>query len=532
MEARANPNGALTVVNVVGLEDYLRGVVPNELSPNLFPDIEAHKAQAVAARTYALRNRGKFASRGYDICATAACQVYRGHSSEQPLSDEAVEATRGIVALYGGAPINAFYSSTCGGHTEDAENIFGGAGAPYLKGVACVPERGAWGVIQSLAMPLELDEGAEADLSRDVALLEALGIVAQGTAEAKALRAIPADEELRAWTSGLLAALHREGCESQVEPPLVRRAGFADHLVQSLCWQERGRRLLAPGDPEYLLQVEDRGQLGKGDERLAAATLIFEGILSPSQDGKLRPNAVLSRGEAVGLLARTALRAEAPGLVRARFRGLDRATLQVWRGDEEEAYEIDPSVRLFRALDGVPAATSRLTIVAGDVLSYVLEDSRVVYLQAEQSRLGIAADRASRFYRWEVRLTPAQLAQNLARYGSVGTVKDVAPLRLGSSGRVIELAVRGSDGELVLEGLEVRRGLGLRENLFVIERETDASGTVERFVFTGKGWGHGVGLCQVGAYGMAQGGSSYEEILKHYYTGISLGTIAEDPSPH
>jgi stage II sporulation protein D len=65
----------------------------------------------------------------------------------------------------------------------------------------------------------------------------------------------------------------------------------------------------------------------------------------------------------------------------------------------------------------------------------------------------------------------------------------------------------------------------------VIERETDATGAVERFVFTGKGWGHGVGLCQVGAYGMAQGGSSYEEILRHYYTGISLGTITDDPAP-
>ena len=58
----------------------------------------------------------------------------------------------------------------------------------------------------------------------------------------------------------------------------------------------------------------------------------------------------------------------------------------------------------------------------------------------------------------------------------------------------------------------MRWGLGLRENLFVIDRESGAAG-VERFVITGKGWGHGVGLCQVGAFGMAQAGSSYEAIL-------------------
>ncbi len=56
----------------------------------------------------------------------------------------------------------------------------------------------------------------------------------------------------------------------------------------------------------------------------------------------------------------------------------------------------------------------------------------------------------------------------------------------------------------------------------MINRETGPRGEVERFVITGKGWGHGVGLCQVGAFGMAQAGSTFEEILKHYYTGVSL----------
>ncbi len=96
------------------------------------------------------------------------------------------------------------------------------------------------------------------------------------------------------------------------------------------------------------------------------------------------------------------------------------------------------------------------------------------------------------------------------------------PKRLGVSGRVVELGVVGSEGQLDLKGLQVRWGLGLRENLFVINRETGPRGEVERFVITGKGWGHGVGLCQVGAFGMAQAGSTFEEILKHYYTGVSL----------
>ena len=56
----------------------------------------------------------------------------------------------------------------------------------------------------------------------------------------------------------------------------------------------------------------------------------------------------------------------------------------------------------------------------------------------------------------------------------------------------------------------------------MIDRETSPDGRVARFVFTGKGWGHGVGLCQVGAYGLAQTGATAEAILKHYYTGVSI----------
>jgi stage II sporulation protein D len=110
----------------------------------------------------------------------------------------------------------------------------------------------------------------------------------------------------------------------------------------------------------------------------------------------------------------------------------------------------------------------------------------------------------------------------VARFGSVGEVRDLVPRRLGVSGRVVELAVVGTEGELLLKGLRVRTGLGVRESLFVLDRELGPSGTVQRFVVTGKGWGHGVGLCQVGAFGMAQSGSAYDAILRHYYSGVTL----------
>src|SRR5688572_1840182 len=139
LEVFANTRGSLTVVNVIGLEDYVKGVVPNELSPGGYPALEAQKAQAIAARTYALRNKGQFASSGFDILPTIRSQVYRGLSSEHPLSSRAVDETRGVVATYEGEPINALYTSTCGGRTENSENVFNDA-IPYLRGRECGPD--------------------------------------------------------------------------------------------------------------------------------------------------------------------------------------------------------------------------------------------------------------------------------------------------------------------------------------------------------------------------------------------------------
>src|SRR5262245_28472023 len=119
-----NTRRTLTVVNELPLETYLLGVVPNELSPTAYGQLEALKAQAVAARTYVYRNMGQYKKEGYDICATDNCQVYFGALTEDFLSTQAITETRGTIAAYQGKPINALYSSTCGGRTEDAEHIF------------------------------------------------------------------------------------------------------------------------------------------------------------------------------------------------------------------------------------------------------------------------------------------------------------------------------------------------------------------------------------------------------------------------
>jgi stage II sporulation protein D len=523
VEIRPDETGGITVVNIVNLEEYLRGVVPNELSPSAYPQIEALKAQAVAARTYAIRNRGQYQARGYDICATQACQVYRGKSTEQALSTQAVDDTRGIIAASADGPINALYTSTCGGHTEDGENMFEGEGASYLKGVACLPERTLWASVRTARTPRRL--GQEEGLGRDVALLVALDVADSSLYSPAVLKNPAGEDELRGWTTRLMATLRRRPCSSPIRS-ITRRGAYFRHLVESLCWNDREKRLLGPEDTDYLLQLDDRAKLSDADERAAAAVLLQEGVLSPFEDNTLRPAAPVTRAEALHLLAGVAAKAGEPAVQVGLFKEYDDGKLYVARKDETSSFAIQPNLWLFRALDGTHLGTSELSLTAGDKVSLVLRDDQVVFLEAEQSRMGAAADRASRYYRWEVRMTPDEVARSIERYGNVGRVLDIVPQRMGVSGRVVDMTIHGTAGELPLKGLKIRWALGLRENLFVVDRERDGKGAVTRFIITGKGWGHGVGLCQVGASGMAQAGATYEQILQHYYTGITLKKMA------
>lgn len=137
VEVSLRPEGTLTGVNVVPLETYLEGVVPKELGrpgPELW---QAQLAQAVAARTYALKRMGSRAALGFDVYGSVLDQAYQGLPADgDSLAVRAVRTTRGEVLLYNGYLIDAFYHSTCGGHTARVEETFDRPAAPYLTAVS------------------------------------------------------------------------------------------------------------------------------------------------------------------------------------------------------------------------------------------------------------------------------------------------------------------------------------------------------------------------------------------------------------
>ncbi|MCT4605390.1 MAG: SpoIID/LytB domain-containing protein [Marinisporobacter sp.] len=122
----------LTVINQLGIEEYLYGVVPKEMAGN-WP-IEAQKAQAVAARSYTILNKNKHKNYGFDLCLSTHCQVYGGYSSENSRTQRAVDETKGKIMTYNGKVITAFYHSNSGGRTENSENVWSNP-LGYIRGV-------------------------------------------------------------------------------------------------------------------------------------------------------------------------------------------------------------------------------------------------------------------------------------------------------------------------------------------------------------------------------------------------------------
>ena len=168
-----------------------------------------------------------------------------------------------------------------------------------------------------------------------------------------------------------------------------------------------------------------------------------------------------------------------------------------------------------------------LALVGGEpVVFHVGPKAEVDYLEVRPAANGAAADRFSSVTNWTAELSLGAVQARLGRsVRGIGAITDLRVAARGSSRRAIDLEVIGTQGVGHIRGGRIRSALGLKEQLFVIDRIYNENDRVSGFIFTGRGWGHGVGMCQFGAYGLAKQGLTVEQILKTYYTGIELTKI-------
>lgn len=449
LEVFGNSRHTLTIVNELPLEEYLRGVVPNELSPTTFGQIEALKAQAVAARTYIKRNLGQYAKEGYDVCATDACQVYLGAGTEDPLASQAVAATRGIVATYDGQPINALYSSTCGGRTEDAENIFNEK-VPYLVSTSCEYKHPA---PMPFATSRSIPDWKEAVLA--VAKVSTFG-------EAARFMGLPDRGEPASQDPAVLA-------------PFIRQTFFPTVLTPSdLSFVNDQGILPAEGSPtrdEILFHLIDKKNAFEWQQ----------GVLVSWDGQKMR---LLVAGQ-------------------------------------PKDFSLSPDVLVYQRIADERLAMRQGSWIGGELVDFRSEGGQIPMLVYRINFANPAADRYSRLALWQVHKTKAEL--DAAFKGlAIGEFADLRVIVRGPSERLVSTEIVGTRGGRTVPALRLRTLLGLRDSLFSYDIERNAAGAAIGATFFGRGWGHGVGMCQVGAFGMALDGATYEEILKKYYKGIEL----------
>jgi stage II sporulation protein D len=522
IEVFANTRGALTVVNVIGLEDYIRGVVPNELS---YPAIEALKAQAIAARTYAVKNQGQFASDGYDLLPTTRSQVYRGLSSETALTSRAVDETRGTIATYNGEPINALYTSTCGGRTEDAENIFKDA-SPYLRGRECAVEgKAAFApfTIKTSRDLFDIKDEKDLALARDAALLAINGLaVPADKVSSSWLASRVTESEVREWLS-VVARLARNA-SFKLPDEAVRPPAFSTALAAAVYGGGRADTLLNSADVDYLLSFRDGEQVPTAN-RADVAMLLRDGALSLFADATLRPKETMSRARVLHTIARVSESRNLLALQKGTSRPAASGVMMLRSNKGKDLpIVVSREAFLFREFGENLFQMKSLALVGGEpVVFHVNPKGEVDYLEVRPAANGAAADRFSSVTNWTAELSLGAVQARLGRsVRGIGAITDLRIAAQGSSRRAIDLEVLGTQGVGHIRGGRIRSALGLKEQLFVIDRVYNENDRVAGFIFIGRGWGHGVGMCQFGAYGLAKQGLTVEQILKTYYTGIEL----------
>ncbi|MDJ0840484.1 MAG: SpoIID/LytB domain-containing protein [Acidobacteriota bacterium] len=497
------------IINELPLETYLRGVVPTELGPKSFPELEAIKAQAVAARTYAIKNMGRFQKKGYDICDTQACQAYEGTTNEDPMADRAVRETRGLVLYYGDQLIDALYTSTCGGATDDVENVFPGRNEPYLRGKSSyVADYPTWRLPKR-----KVDRGLFEKAPEDLAVrllfygfkkVPDLNGNLSGNDFAKLLKTF-------SWILGEVPSIPRGPSVSHEKfwRTLSKLSFLGDSLENQVTEADLGvllRHYTVPSD-----MASFAGLLVRYD--LVHRDLLETFTLDTPVEKAWAHELLLSWCQSLG-----------PEIEWKRYRleEISGGKMVLSRGKNRRALNLE-TVRHY-----ITDINDRLEFVDQPVLE---EWDRIYLLQGpfpssiirvKESGVVASVDRFSAFDTWKEKKGIDALNRRAKRYvRGLGNINDVRVVRRAASGRVTLLEFDTDKGKFTVKGLRIRWSLGVKDNLFDLV-PTYRGDRLVHLTVLGRGWGHGVGMSQVGAFGMARMGWTFDKILTYYYTDVEL----------
>lgn len=503
-----NARGLINVVNVLNFEEYLYGVVPAEMGPSIYDEVEALKAQAVAARTYAFRNLGQFESEGYDICPGPACQAYKGFAAEHELSTRAVRETAGLVLTTGGKAVDTLYTSTCGGETSDVATMFPGRNDPHLKRVRCVE-------LEMLSLAGRADSGLLSEQQVDARLFAALAELPETTAWSA-----------REVTRAVEAAMRLAG-RTEANQPMAgssRRGDVLEYLAAVMGLDSAGRRLTMPEDRRYWFPQTSNAE---SIPYWVASFLTKYGIQPTQYIDRVSLAQPMPREELYALLLSWVREHNVLSNAEGKIARIDDRKVTLKAKGESTAHTLPAGIPIFRQLGDRYQEYKSVPVLVGDRMRVLLSPGkRPVAAVVVANYDGASLDRTSNFANWTRSFRADELVPSINRRQPITELRGLRPLSIDESGRIEEMEFTAEGGRtFVLRGLPIRWSLRVEDNIFVIDKTRDPDGA-DRYTFYGKGWGHGTGMCQVGAYGAAFRGWAFDRILKHYYTGVELMQMA------
>jgi stage II sporulation protein D len=280
--------------------------------------------------------------------------------------------------------------------------------------------------------------------------------------------------------------------------------------------------MMPEADINYQMTFDDAAEVPQA-RRSDVAILLRDGWFAIYPDLTIKPNKAFSRAKMLHLIRQIYEKKKwMPSLQSGTTDATENGMLNLKIGKTKKTLPIRPDVFLFRQFGEQFYPIKETALVGGENVNYQTDASgAVIYLEIKPADTTVTAEKTSPFTLWNTNLTPSAVQSRLARYvRGLGALIDVKIAKQGFSRRATDLEIVTTNGTFHLKGGKIRSALRLKEQLFVINKRYDSSGRATSYSFTGKGWGHGVGMCQYGAFGLGKMGVKYDAILKHYYTGI------------
>ncbi len=537
----------ISVIEEISFPLYLAGVVWQELNPGQFPAYESLKAQVVAARTYALKTMQSeyFQNKPYDICSTVQCQAYGG-IPDHPLFEkvrQAVKDTEGMVLFDGEDLAWTYYMSTCGGAIDAGPTFFPGSSDHILPSHGCGDDKFQADIVyfQGIVLPFSLKPSeipwlaSHSPFSWDTFTMEILGHMVRKDIQRYGWNSIPMPisgtvQDWLVWFGRMLDFTRTDNVSLFELFPLKRtRESFFSmltigenekdiRLFQALIW-------LWEWKPELFTKLRQHPNLMHTRMDPEWGFRIWSTFIRPFVHIE-RIRAFFRDADEKEVRFRIPFQPDGTQMFQTMV------PAHVFQTDPQEDWKTFTISRQDMEHRVLVQSWSENTILPGVLLR---RGQKVELLFHNGTFAGLYVLQPPRWVQ-----EPDGLSSYSVWHHSV-RIKDILPhlrevcpdfsdkvssLHIDErtpTGRVIRLSLVDTKGTVCeLRGTTIRHVFGLRDLRFVLFSPKTQTTALEGVSFIGRGWGHGVGLCQVGAYGLALSGYTFEDILKHYYPGGKL----------